>query len=408
MKILTLITLAYSASTLAATPDFFPLQVGNRWVLQTAGNKPELLNIEVLRSRAWDGQTYYLVSGYAPGERWLRKDPDGTFLVFDETSGKEATLARLATGAAGYQTSLSGCQQSALPSRQPVRYRSPNFDLANSLNVMYSALSCRDIGLGQEAYAPNVGLVRRSITTIRGEIAYDLVYARVNGSPVLGTSGEIVLSYDFHRGGNGWLAGFADYSLQTSDLRMIAETRPLPDEINPQRSAFYLQSMNRSDDLFMFVKKNLAHEDGIEPNRDYRVWFDIRFASNAPTGCFGVGGAPGDAVYLKAGATADEPVASLSGGQGIRMLIDKGQQSGGGKDAGVVGTIANGKPCEGNQFPYVDVRKEYAHPFPIRTDTRGSLWLLVGTDSGYEGLTGLYVESITVRINPWVEPAEGN
>jgi hypothetical protein len=53
----------------------------------------------------------------------------------------------------------------------------------------------------------------------------------------------------------------------------------------------------------------------------------------------------------------------------------------------------------------VRVRKEYAHAGEIRTDSRGSMWLLVGTDSGFEGLTGLYVESITVRINSAVMPA---
>jgi hypothetical protein len=163
--------------------------------------------------------------------------------------------------------------------------------------------------------------------------------------------------------------------------------------------------MNRSDDLFMFVKKHLGFEDGIEPNRAYLVSFDLRFASNAPTGCFGVGGSPGDSVYLKAGGVADEPVALLDALGEIRLSADKGQQANGGKDAGVAGTIANGTPCEGSSHPYVRVRKEYAHAREIRTDERGSMWLLAGTDSGFEGLTGLYLESIVVRINPAVEPA---
>jgi hypothetical protein len=191
----------------------------------------------------------------------------------------------------------------------------------------------------------------------------------------------------------------------TGDLRMLAELRPLPEEIDSSRSGFYLQGMNRSDDLFMFVKKHLGFEDGIEPNQAYRISFELRFASNAPTGCFGVGGSPGDSVYLKAGATADEPVALLDTLGEIRLTADKGQQANGGKDAGVVGTIANGTPCEGSSYPYVRVRKEYAHAREIRTDDRGSMWLLLGTDSGFEGLTGLYLESIAIRINPAVAPA---
>jgi hypothetical protein len=389
----------------AADVDYFPLQVGNRWVLQTSASAPEILSMEVLRSRVIDNTTWYLVSGYAPGQRWIRKAADGTVYAFDENTGAEEALAKLTPGAARYRTALGGCAQSA-QSGAATAYRGPNYTFENALPVGYFPEGCADIGITQEVYAPGVGLATRSITTFRGEIVYHLVYAKVGGAPVLGKSKEIVVLDDFHSGSKGWLAGFADYSRLTGDFRMLAELRPLPDEINSARSGFYLQGMNRSDDLFMFLKKHVGSEDGIEPNQAYRVAFDLRFASNEPTGCFGVGGSPGDSVYLKAGATADEPVALLDTLGEIRLSADKGQQANGGKDAGVVGTIANGTPCEGTTHPYVRVRKEYAHATDIRTDDRGSMWLLVGTDSGYEGLTGLYLESIAIRINPAVAPAK--
>ena len=161
--------------------------------------------------------------------------------------------------------------------------------------------------------------------------------------------------------------------------------------------------MNRSDDLFMFLKKHLSSEEGIEPNQFYLVSFDFRISSNAPTGCAGVGGSPGDSVYRKAGGSTDEPLASLAEAGEVRLTIDKGQQSVGGRDAGVAGTIANGKTCDGQSWPYISFRTEYAHPFPVRTDDRAVLWLIAGTDSAYEGLTGLYFESITVRLSPSVQ-----
>ena len=123
--------------------------------------------------------------------------------------------------------------------------------------------------------------------------------------------------------------------------------------------------------------------------RTHRVW--------------GVGGSPGDSVYLKAGGSTDEPLASLAEAGEVRLTIDKGQQSVGGRDAGVAGTIANGKTCDGQSWPYISFRTEYAHPFPVRTDDRAVLWLIAGTDSAYEGLTGLYFESITVRLSPSVQ-----
>ena len=46
---------------------------------------------------------------------------------------------------------------------------------------------------------------------------------------------------------------------------------------------------------------------------------------------------------------------------------------------------------------YILLRKSYKHPFPIRTtDFDAQLWFAVGTDSGFEGMTGVYYYSITV------------
>ena len=394
-----LLTLACAVSAWAQS-DYFPLQVGNQWVLETSSSQPERMTIEVLRSRVVDGRTWYLVSGYAPETMWVREDDDGSLYASDGT-----LLARLMPGRPGYRTRLSGCDQAAQGSASDVAYRGPNYDASKPLIVSYAPDSCRDVGITDEVYGEGVGLLRRSVTTIRGETTYNLVYARVNGEPVLGKSGEIVLTYDFDTGSKGWLPGFSDYSLQTDDLRMLAELRALPEEIGPARSGYFIQGMNRSDDLFMFLKKQVTSDDGLKANQAYRFAFDIRFASNAPTGCVGVGGSPGDSVYLKAGASAEEPVTTLDAGRDVHITIDKGQQATGGREAGVVGTIGNGTPCERSKYPYVNVRRVYAHPTPVNSGMRNSLWLLVGTDSAFEGLTGLYYQSITVRINPAVSPA---
>lgn len=107
--------LSIAATASGAETDYFPLRVGNRWVLQTGASAPEVLSIEVLRSRVIDSATWYLVSGYAPGERWIRKAADGTVYAYDEKTGAQEVLARLTPGAARYRTALSGCPQSAQP-----------------------------------------------------------------------------------------------------------------------------------------------------------------------------------------------------------------------------------------------------------------------------------------------------
>ncbi len=77
----------------------------------------------------------------------------------------------------------------------------------------------------------------------------------------------------------------------------------------------------------MYYKSRLT---GLMPNTLYRAGFVLGLATNAPRGCTGVGGAPGESVYLKAGVSAVEPVAILAGDGHLRMNIDKGNQSNGG------------------------------------------------------------------------------
>lgn len=208
---------------------------------------------------------------------------------------------------------------------------------------------------------------------------------------------------DFSRGSNGWLAGFSDYGLAQGGMQRAAELRALPpglgsDEHGGESSqGFFLQGMNRSDDLFMFLKKPLGLADGIAPNAVYQLDFRIEFASNVPSGCVGVGGSPGDSVYLKAGGSPVEPV-SLLGDDGLRLNVAKGRQSNSGPAASVVSDIANGLPCEPQNERWILLERRHRHPDPVMSSPSGELWILIGTDSAYEGLTQLYYSRIVVML----------
>ena len=178
--------------------------------------------------------------------------------------------------------------------------------------------------------------------------------------------------------------------------------RPLPSGLGVNGTGYLLQSHNRSDDVFMYLKRKLDVSDGIVPNQAYSVTFKITVASNAPSGSFGVGGAPGESVILKAGAGPVEPRGVANDGF-VRLNVDIGDQSVGGSGASVVGNIANGQTQDGqNPVPYVSLTKEHTHTFAAQADNDGNLWLLVGTDSGYEGLTALYYQQIEVQLSPLV------
>jgi hypothetical protein len=41
-----------------------------------------------------------------------------------------------------------------------------------------------------------------------------------------------------------------------------------------------------------------------------------------------------------------------------------------------------------------------AAPLSVKADAQGSAWLLVGFDSGFEALSRLYYQRLTVRLEP--------
>ncbi|HXG59362.1 MAG TPA: hypothetical protein VNL91_10100 [Thermoanaerobaculia bacterium] len=206
------------------------------------------------------------------------------------------------------------------------------------------------------------------------------------------------LSFDFQFGALGWEAGFSDYSPASGDMRLEAKIAPLPPELGTGQG-FYISGMNRSDDLFMFLRRRLGPADGIQPNRAYLVTFTVRLGSDAPAGCVGAGGAPGESVYLKVGASPRMPMPQLDGTNHYVMNIDKGHQGESGADASVAGNIANGRDCDGS-YVYVSIVRKHRHTSVVRSSPEGDLWLLVGTDSAYEGLTSLYYQRIDVTLTP--------
>ncbi|MEO1401443.1 MAG: hypothetical protein AAFV72_09400 [Cyanobacteria bacterium J06635_1] len=207
----------------------------------------------------------------------------------------------------------------------------------------------------------------------------------------------IEINSDFAKGAEGWSPGFTDYSLELADLGLIAGIRPMPENLGVSSTSYYIQGRNSSDDLFMFLTRRLTPQNSIQPNSHYQLEVEIQFASDAPSGAVGIGGAPGESVFVKAGASSIQPTALINAAGEVSINIDKGNQAQGGQDAGVVGNVANGRSPE-EPVEYVLLTLTYRHPTPVITDTDGNLWLIVGTDSGFEGQTSLYYKQISVSL----------
>jgi hypothetical protein len=199
----------------------------------------------------------------------------------------------------------------------------------------------------------------------------------------------LIYQANFQQGKDGWEADYTDYHTQIGDIRFESSWTGLPKPLDTTRKSIMISSMNRSDDVFMFMKKKLT---GLRANTDYKLVFDIELASAYADNSVGVGGSPGGSVYLKAGATAIEPKKVLKDDY-YDINIDKGAQSNAGKDAVLLGNIGAGNDV--TDYKLI-TRNNTEAPLTARTNDKGELWLIVGTDSGYEGLTTLYYSNIKV------------
>jgi hypothetical protein len=203
-------------------------------------------------------------------------------------------------------------------------------------------------------------------------------------------------TYDFQSGTEGFTAGFADlppnYDPAIYELDFGLDTQPSP--LPVVRNALRIEGHNRSDDLFMFVTRKMT---GLAPNTDYNVAFEVEFLSDAPTNSVGAGGSPGSGVIVKAGALTGEPTVAPNNDNSLLVLnADKGNQSVGGSDLKVLGDIG----IPGDQFQYTYKTLEGDAPRTVRTDAAGSCWIIVGTDSGFEGKTRLYYSRVAATFTP--------
>jgi hypothetical protein len=214
-------------------------------------------------------------------------------------------------------------------------------------------------------------------------------------------AGAVVREFDFSSDDQGFVAGFADLPVDQGGgfYELVADHRAVPAELG-NRKGLYISGNNRSDDLWMFWKKKIT---GLRPNTVYEVVLDLEMASDVPAGLVGIGGAPGESVFVKAGASMLEPGVAPDSSGWLRLNVDKGNQSTGGVAASVIGNVAKES----------DTSEKYARLFrdnraakqPVTTSADGSLWVFFGTDSGFEGGTSLYYLNLAAVLEPIGIPA---
>ena len=203
-------------------------------------------------------------------------------------------------------------------------------------------------------------------------------------------------TYTFDEDDEEWITGFADLPADSDEefYDLESEWTELPDNLGGY--GIYMQGDNHSDDLFMFMKREV---DGLEPGVTYQATFRLILASNVPEGLAGIGGSPGESVYVKVGATTEEPLIVEDADGWLRMNIDKGNQASEGEDMINIGDMANPNLTAESAGSYeLMEQNSVGREFEVTADEDGVLWFIVGTDSGFEGLSTIYYDTITVVL----------
>jgi hypothetical protein len=199
-------------------------------------------------------------------------------------------------------------------------------------------------------------------------------------------------SFDFAQGYQDWTPGIADYdSTEIERYRFQHGFRERPASTGSGGSLF-ISSMNRSDDLFMFHQRQFAD---LAPSAKYLATFRVTVATKYVSQ-MGIGGDPAMSVHLKGCFSSWEPKHEFREGA-VRLNVDIGKQSSAGANSVLMGNID--KPNDGTD-QYVLIERVSRQPLTCTTDDRGRIWILFGTDSGYEGLTELYYTRFELSLQP--------
>ena len=215
-------------------------------------------------------------------------------------------------------------------------------------------------------------------------------------SHVIGPAGPLAFTFDFDRGPQGFVADFADYPPEHAEIyELTADYRAIPPPLDSQ-SGLFISGINRSDDLFMFYRGAL---DGLTPGARYAAAVSVEIATDTPSGCVGVGGSPGESVWIKAGASVEEPV-PVRDGNYLRMNVNVGSQSNSGTQAVVLGNVANSRTCDEARRWETKALAEQDVSAPLLAPPDGRAWLLIGADSGFESLTQVFFTRVSVTLTP--------
>lgn len=186
---------------------------------------------------------------------------------------------------------------------------------------------------------------------------------------------------------DGWSAVFAEYPEgEQAFYELESGLKNLPEPLDQAKKAFMLSGNNHSDALQMWLVKQLS---GLEANSKYKVEVELELASKYPDGSVGIGGSPGNSVHLVSKFAAEGYTLEKGSDKGdnVKLTLKKAA----GVPESVLEFELGDVSTNIDQYVYRLInRKKSSDAKVVSTDSQGKLWAVIGTWSGFEGISTLY------------------
>ncbi len=203
-------------------------------------------------------------------------------------------------------------------------------------------------------------------------------------------------TFDFNSTGiENWKSFFSDYPEGSETFyELTFEYSNLPEPLETNIKALKLSGNNHSDDLFSAIYRKF---DGLQPNKNYSITFDIDFASNALLNGTGIGGSPDLSIGAGGFNYVPNKTPENLRGHVYRSNFESKLQADLSNDVfQILGTIG---VSEVDPTPFALInRNNLDNPIKIESNSEGEIWLMIATDSGHEGITTLYYKTIKISI----------
>src|SRR5689334_14186942 len=158
--------------------NFFPLTQGNSWTYRERLTG-QSFTVRVGTPALINNTVYLSLSGYTDQPVLVRQEGEN-ILVLDEETGREAILTSFEPFEGGYWNAHERpCDAMGQTQVKRGQHDGPAGPIPGVLEIRYRNSGCADIGVEEEQYAENIGMVRRTVQTFAGPRNYDLVAARI-------------------------------------------------------------------------------------------------------------------------------------------------------------------------------------------------------------------------------------